>query len=214
MRTKEIQRFVGAYIQPHLEGYSMSGKILFKEPARPVLRGFYFEDSEFNPKSVYTWAFIQPLYLPKDYIFFTFGKRLRRSVGFLRSREDWGIGDPPDQDIHSLLLQAIRSKGIPHLARLATPDLIIRNLRAATGLRDNPYALEAIAYSYARLGNPSEAESRLKKVMRSASRENKFRSIVERGQRLLAAIQAGADETTKLLDAWEKETIRKLKLPH
>jgi hypothetical protein len=165
MKTKQIQQFVAHCLIPELNGYSIVRKMLLQEPLTHILRGFYFEDSEFNPRSSYVSILVLPLYVPESHVHFQFGKRLYRKVGFLKA--------PPynDRVCHSLL-EAITSQGIPYLSKLATPGLIVRNLRHVTGLYGDPYVREAIAYSLARIGKLAAAKRRLQWLLRTVGRDS------------------------------------------
>lgn len=212
MKTKHIQLFMRTCLIPTFDGYSITGKMLFQKPISHILRGFYFEDSEFNPESVYVWVFAMPLYIPKGYVYFTFGKRLFRKVGFLKTRQDWDIAAPYDENLRRAMLESMKSQGVPHLSKLATPELLIRNLTIATGLWGDPYVREAVAYSFARIGKLPAAKRRLQWLLRTVGREERYKELRARGRRLLDAIQEGSQATSDLLDEWSKDTARSLKL--
>ena len=42
--------------------FQNKGLLVFAKPLNGVLRGFYFEGSDFNSSSFYVWAFVQPLF--------------------------------------------------------------------------------------------------------------------------------------------------------
>jgi hypothetical protein len=213
MKTKQIQQFLTKCLLPEFKGYAIARKILFATPLTTILRGFYFEDSEFNPESVYVWVFVMPLYVPKGYVYLTFGKRIFRKVGFLRTQQDWQIAAPYDDNLCATMIRVMRSQGVPYLSKLATPELLLRNLAFVTGLWGDPYVREAIAYSLARTGKLGSAKRRLSWLLRTVGREERYDELKTRGSKLLEAINRGSEATANLLDEWTKKTSQDLKLP-
>src|SRR4051812_10855940 len=63
-------------------GFQRAGTLLFRSPVGHLLHGIEFDSSAFTKTTLYVTAFLQPLYLPVDYVFFTYGGRLRTRDGY------------------------------------------------------------------------------------------------------------------------------------
>lgn len=61
--------------------FELDKGILYKTPVNDILVGFCFEKSSSEKESLYVWSFAMPLYLEKDNISLTFGRRLKDSKG-------------------------------------------------------------------------------------------------------------------------------------
>lgn len=211
MKTKEMQKFAKAWLLPTLPGFELAGKVLFQKPVADVLRGFCFEDSDFSTNTGYVWVFVQPLYVPKGYLALSFGKRLFHKTGFFSRRQDWDLSSlessGPD------LRAAIESQGLPHLSKLSTPTEIVENLFRVTGLRGDPYAIEAVAYSQIRLGDVVKGARRLEGLLRQVRGEEKYEEVTIRGRLLLEATKQGNLTASNLLNQWRIEMARTLKIP-
>src|SRR5437870_4144209 len=139
MKTAQV-RSLSKGLLPAMPGYTYKGRMLFATPLSNVLRGFYFEDSGFDPSAFYVWAFFLPLYVPATHVSFSFGKRLGEGSG-----KRWTLNDTQLRDD---LLGRIREEGLPFLQDVEQPRQAARAIQQLGGGSD-PYHLEAIAYSLA-----------------------------------------------------------------
>jgi hypothetical protein len=176
-----------------------------------VLRGFFFEDSSFSQNTLYVWVFVQPLYVPSTNVHFTFGRRLTNKAAGA-SYESWEITDSNLEEQARLILREILAEGLPYLAHLSTPDQLATNLESATGLRDNVFVREAIAYSLAWIGHYKSALRVLHKLA-APVRDRESTQISTRAEELVAAINASPVSTAKLMNSWTKFTLAHLSLP-
>lgn len=211
MKTKEIQKFVKTSLLPYFPGFGLAGRVLFEEPVNDVLRGFFFEDSEFSQNTVYVWAFVQPLYTPKGYFSLSFGKRLHRKNSLIGRREDWDMALL--EVTGAELRKAIDSQGLAHISRLSDPCKIAKNLFRVTGLRGDPYAIEAVIYSQIILGDVIKGASRLEGLLRDVQGQEKYEELTVRGHLLLEATKHGVQGTAGILNRWRTQTAKQLKIP-
>lgn len=209
MRTPAIQNFVKAHLLPHFPSFSIAGKVMFEEPIGDVLRGGYFEDSEAFPTSVYVWVFVQPLYIPRDYFFFTLGKRLTYKPGFFARSEVWNLHLA---ETGPFLKKAIELQGLPHIAKLRSPELLAENATWVSGLLGDSRVAEIVAYSLIRLGEVKNGAKRLQSVLKQA-REREHAEVVTKCTELLRAVEQRECEVQALLGEWRMQTARNLRLP-
>ena len=188
----------------------VSRGVVCKRPLIPILRGFAFDDSEFDTEIVYVWVFVLPLYVPTKHLTFTFGHRLENRTGLLKSSDRWRLSATPDPAEITSMLDAMRSKGTRFLDSLSDPQSLIDHLTPATRLVGNIFVKEAIAYSFARVGKLDEARRRLEDLCRSVKQSDPWRHIAGNAAQLLAAVNAGQDETDAQLEAWIAESLQTL----
>lgn len=212
MKTSKLQKLVKNHLLPVCGPFACSGRIMFMEPLGSVLRGVYFDDSSFSPSVLYAWVFVQPLYVRSEHVHFTFGHRLRNRPYGSGKNEMWNItGESDEEEVHSLVT-AIQGEAVPYLQRLTTPEDLVERLESATGLHDNVFVEEAVAYSLIKTGRPLEATSKLKSLVRSVQPGDAWYDVLERAEKLLSGLSEGGDAANRLLDVWEQETTQKLRL--
>jgi len=157
MKTAEFQSLIRKYLLPELPGYANTGSLLWKEPIEHLLRGYYFDSSEWDQSRFRITAFIQPLYVSYDSIVYLFSQEL----GFLSvKRELWWtweerIIEKSVQDI----LRHLKRSGEPFVNSLTTPADVSSKGYQAIHLTDNndPHLIRAIAYSWIMAGQPEQA---------------------------------------------------------
>ena len=127
MKDRRMEAIARKYLLPKLPGFEIRRKILFKKPLVPILRGFAFDDSDFDPDAVFVIVFVLPLYLPSKHLTLTFGNRLENRKGLLNWSANWILRDPPDETEIQSMLNAMQCKGIHYLDRLNTPEDIVNS---------------------------------------------------------------------------------------
>jgi hypothetical protein len=216
MKTTKIQKIIKSHLLSSFKSFACTGRMMFLEPRGSVLCGIYFEDSSFNQTTLYVWVFVQPLYVPSEHVHFTFGHRLiNRAEGGL-ANESWNLGSESEYDEHQIqsLANAIRGDAIPYIKRLETPQDIANNLSESTGLLNNVFVREAVAYSRAKIGEYANAKKELEALMYSVDPDDPWYSIKTRAQELLTGINGGSKSVSDLFEKWEHETAVHLHLPH
>src|SRR4051812_39885487 len=53
MTKRRIESFAKSHLLPELAGFAVAQGLVYKPPLLPVLRGFAFDDSDFNSEIVY-----------------------------------------------------------------------------------------------------------------------------------------------------------------
>lgn len=211
MRDREFERFARTHLLPRLEGFRAHRWLVYREPISTILQAFAFEGSDISKETAYCWAFVQPLYVPRREVVFTFGRRLINGKGFLRGRDTWEITRTPNVVETTSMVRAMH-KALPFFHRLATPGKVVTNLAWQTRAFRNPFVREARAYSLARLGQSRAAERKLRGLVADVRPTDPWYEVAERGERLLTAISKGPEATRDLLDRWTRETASNLGL--
>lgn len=213
MKTSKIQELIKSRLLTAFKPFACTGRMMFAEPHGSVLRGVHFDDSSFSKTVLYAWAFVQPFYVRKEYVHFTFGHRLRNRLDDGRAIQSWDVDAEPDERQVRSLLDAIRNDAIPYIERLATPRDLVEHLAESTGLHDNVFVKEAVAYSLAKIGNYADAKVELEALVASVRPSDPWHGIKPRAEELLVRINEGPKAADGLLGKWEQETARNLHLP-
>ena len=211
MRQKTVERLAKNHLLTHLPGYEVARGIIHATPITDVLRGFAFESSAFDSDVAYVWAFAQPLYVPRDSLVFTFGRRLRRSLGLLRSTERWDLREERAEASLAALAKTLTRDGVPLVKRLESPELLVQNLQPKFGASATIFHLEAVAYSLARLGRYREAEQKLG-LLSDPRKTQRWPHVRDNANALLEAIRISPARAEELLNEWKVGTCAALHL--
>jgi len=213
MTSREFQRLFKKYLLPELPGMRFAGSLFFVDPPEYLLRGLYFEGSDFDRTAFTVYAFVQPLYVPKDHIYFSYGDRLGCLGG--GAERWWNMEASTEPTVMAEVLQLIREEGLPHLEQLKTPaDLAAWTQRQSHAAGDPNY-LEALGYSLALEGRIPEALEALDRVSRLPppygpdSWEHAVRRRVAEMRELLAR---DPEQARRVLDEWTAATATALRL--
>src|SRR4051794_12366566 len=86
MKGRQIERLARKHLLPVLPKFAVRGSLVYRQPVGDLLYALSFETSSFTSSRIFVEAFVQPLFVPADCLWFTFGDRLggtppRRVVG-------------------------------------------------------------------------------------------------------------------------------------
>lgn len=139
---------------PDFPEFTIKGSLMFLTPVEHTLRGFSFESSAFDKNSFYVTAFFMALCIPRRYLIFNLGQRLRERGG-----DRWTINNKNFE----AALRSEMEKQVLFLSRLKTPMDIVE-AAIGKGSSNDPYCQETIAYMLAlaeQVDNAIEALDRL-----------------------------------------------------
>jgi hypothetical protein len=203
MKTAQV-RSLGKDLLPQLPGYSHKELMLYANPLNHVLRGFYFEDSGFDPSAFYVWAFFLPLYVPATHLSFNFGKRFGEGSG-----KRWNLSDPRLRDE---LLACIQRDGLPFLESVKQPCDVATAIHRL-GADSDPYKHEAIAYSLAMALDVAAAQQALERLTKSLDQGVAWQAEMgERATQLAQKMGVDPQEARSQLAEWEQATVKNLGL--
>jgi hypothetical protein len=120
LKSATCERLVRNYILPSLSSFHVKGKLLFAEPVRHLLRGYYFEDSAFDATRFAVCVFVQPLYVPSSVLVFNFGSRLGSIVG--KAEIWWNLSAESEKSIMADVLSRICYEAEPRFGSIADPE--------------------------------------------------------------------------------------------
>ena len=86
MKARQIERLARKHLLPVLPEFAVRGSLVYRRPVGDLLYALSFETSSFASSRICVEAFVQPLFVPEDGLWFDFGARLgeippRRVVG-------------------------------------------------------------------------------------------------------------------------------------
>jgi len=77
MKSKLINQLSKQYLLPYLPEFKIKGHLLYLNNNDYFLGGFWFESSSFQANTFVIEAFVQPLFIPSEHLWFNFGTRLK-----------------------------------------------------------------------------------------------------------------------------------------
>jgi hypothetical protein len=109
MKATLVNRLSKQYLLSDLPSFSIKGHLLYSLESDYLLHGICFESSSFSSTSFTIEVFVQPLFIPSEYIYFSFGNRL----GSMEKGYDywWEYSTEDEETIMDDIKSIINSKG-------------------------------------------------------------------------------------------------------
>src|SRR5690606_902837 len=154
MTNADIKRIYSNHMAKVMpSNFKLNKGILYETPVSEVLKGFCFERSPSENESLYIWSFVMPLYVEKENISLTFGKRLKNPEG----KELWHLKNNPIIDSTIAGLVSLMYDEIENFfPKVETPDDFYQFYKSkeVKNIRIN----EALVYSavYSKNGHSKE----------------------------------------------------------
>ena len=205
MKKKDVEKFANLHLLPALSGFRVRGHLLYEVPVGNILRAFLFESSGFSATAFYLQVFVQPLYIPSDYLTLNTG---RRFLG------PWEFEAGTEVQLGQRLLSHIHSAGLPFLRAHGTLEGIIRETKANPSVNVNPHLRQQLAYSLLLLGRNDEGLDELDKTLSMKPRPAPWEhTLLEEVGALREKLMRNPVEVVETLHAWTEQTRQQLKLP-
>lgn len=214
MTNRQVEKLILKHVFPKLPNYAVNGRLLFVEPLRYLLRGYYFEFSGLDRNKFNVEVFVQPLYIPCSHVVFTLGRRL----GTIRGGQErwWHLGEGNEEEIMLDVLAYIKDDGECFLNDLATPSDLVEKTRDYYDNAESPYPEEIVAYSAVLVGdaeNAADAFERLGIILQNMDHKLEYvREMAQRANLLRSAFEAERRSALERLDRWRSETLAHVRL--
>jgi hypothetical protein len=210
VKGKMFEKFASRFIIPEWPGFTVSGNLIYRIPVATIFKGFVFDSSGFSADVFNPTVFVQPLYVPQDYITLTLGQRLLGNWEFSPEVEEEALA--------SRLLRSMTTEGMPLLDLLATPEKIAKEAEKLNGAINSHSVRRVVAYSLVWIGEDNEALQRLDKLLLMLEEMGKgvqkwALHLHEEVSQLREALLRNPNEARTLLAMWTEQTRQKLKLP-
>lgn len=200
MKSKDFSELAKRLL-PDLPGFAVKTPLVLVPPVKHTLRGLCFESHSHEAKLFYVWVFFLPLFVPRQYVSFEFGKRI--------GGDRWNAEAP---DIVHELGVALKREAMPFLSPIETPRDVVQ---AAKSLRlpQNANIQQAIAYALARAGDVHKAIAELDTLLAMLDSKVPWQlEMTERASALRLQLHTDVPGAQKQLEAWEAESISNLGL--
>lgn len=216
MKAREYQKLSKIYLLPNLPGFEVLGGVLYLRPIKYFLLGLSFDNSSFSKNSFTVTAFAQPLFIPRNYIFYSFGSRLGTLSG--GPEKWWEITDQNSEEVYAQVLNLIRKEAIPFFESVKTPRKFIRKYKSRS---DPPHVhnMEAVAYAMILDGDNRKAARLMQQslvVLKVAMKKDLNRPWLQetkaRVQMINSALHKDPTGAVAQLNTWITETTSFLKL--
>ena len=203
MKIRDFER-IGREIGAFLPGFEAKGQLLFANPVGDILRGFFFDGSDYSRTAFRIVGFFQPLFPAMNHVHLTFGERLRDDSG----RDGWDAAQP---DFMSSLRRAVLVEA-PRIQ--AVKDATSAAVILFATKSENLHGAEAYAQCLARSNNVSAAQVEWSQLAGRLERNIVWQEdMLARIEALSAAFSVSDDKGNELLDTWANATRLALGLP-
>jgi hypothetical protein len=221
MKGRQIERLACKHLLPVLPEFAVRRSLVYRRPVGDLLYALSFDTSSFTSSRIFVEAFVQPLFVPVDGFWFTFGDRL----GEIRGDGWWDVDEENPDPAFAAIAEVVRRDALPFFRQLDGLDSFCEVIpRWASASRkklkslqsmDDPVVLEALGYAELLRGRKDEALQLLTAALDS-EHENGEYAYAERLanlQHMLDLVQRlGLEAGQAQLAEWRAQTIRDLKI--
>lgn len=219
MKSSYIRKLFQKYIVDSLPGFSLKGHLIYNSNYERILRGFCFEDSAYRKDSINIYVFVQPLYIPAEYLWFNFGKRLN-DISEKGGDRWWNISLENEGDIMREVLDLILGPGLTFIENVKSLQDLVEVFQVQGDKNRDLNILEALAYTEILVGNYQNANCSLEKLLLTLEMDIKkypqvrwLYTMKERVSRINKFIlENESNAAYQQLLSWEKYTEEALKL--
>lgn len=198
MKVKEINKIIAS----SFNDFKCCNAIIYKASLKDILVGFYVEKTNLN--NHYLWRFALPLYVPSEYVYFTFGQRILNKKG--QEIFDFQTAESTRVSIQEII-EIIKSEK-ESLFKLEDYDSFIAGYKDKKYI-DNIHVQQALAYTMCFL-DWKEAKLMLENMVSNHSKDNIswVETILKRATDLINEINTG-NHLSKL-EEYKKFTLEKI----
>src|SRR3954452_120427 len=221
MKGRQIERLARKLLLPVLPQFAVRGSLVYRRPVGDLLYALSFETSSFTSSRIFVEAFVQPLFVLVDGLWFTFGDRL----GETRGDQWWDVDEENPDPAFAAIAEVVRRHALPFFSQLEGLDSfceVIPRWASATPKKlkslqsmDDPVVLEALGYAELLRGRKDEALELLNAAVDSEQEEGEYADAerVASLQHMLDLVQrVGPEAGQAQLAEWRAQTIRNLKI--
>jgi hypothetical protein len=217
MKGSAVERLARKHLLPALPGFAARRSLVYRRPLDEFLRGLSFDTSAFASGRIFVTAFVQPLFVPFDTLFYTFGFRL--------GDDFWDVNEQDPEPAFVAIADAARRDALPFFEQLADVDRFCelvpewataepKKLKSLQSL-DDPVVTEALGYAKLLRGRKDEGVRLLERTIESERDDGEYANdeLIANVEQILDAVNSlGLEAAQAQLEEWRAETIRNLKL--
>jgi hypothetical protein len=217
MKGREIERLARKHLLPVLPGFVARRSLVYRRPLENFLCGISFDTSSFKGTRISVEAFVQPLYVPFDDLFYTFGFRL--------GDDFWDVDDDDPEATFAAVAGIARRAALPFFDELdgldrfadRIPEWAAEEPKRLKSLQsvDDPVVSQALGYAELLRGRKDAGVRWLEQAITSVYEDGEYANeeLAEHPEQVLAAVRdLGLEAGQALLADWRAATIEKLGL--
>jgi hypothetical protein len=221
MKGREIERLARRHLLPLLPGFVARRSLVYRRPVGYFLHALSFDASSFTSSRIFVEAFVQPLFVPFEGLWYTFGDRLGQT-----RRDEWWDVDEENPDLtFAAIAEVARRDAIPFFEQLDGLDRFLeviprwasaerKRLKSLQSL-DDPVVLEALGYGELLRGRRDDGVRLMQAALETEREDPEYaddESIVNLEQILELVQRLGLEAGQARLEEWRAQTISSLKL--
>ncbi|MGC3945484.1 MAG: hypothetical protein QM762_13375 [Chryseolinea sp.] len=206
MKASLERKLFSNYTKQHISStaWNLKNHLAYKEPENGLLKGIYFNSSSFSASQFEPIAFIQPLFVPSDHVYFSFSLGLNATV----KRQWWDYSEETVEESGRVLADEINEIEKRFFSKINASADFYRYY-----LKDKKVTVryfEAVAYSCA-YANLEGAEKELSDLIDYIKKKENITIewVKEIYDNTLLLLDGNA---SYLFDMWEKRTREALKV--
>ena len=217
MKAREVQRLYKSYIQPVFPEFFIHGHLLYLKPVDYLLRGICFESSGFDKNRFNIYVFIQPTFILRDYLWFSFGDRLHYMIKGIDHW--WTIDDQNEKEIMTTVVSLLSQAKSSYLDQIIEPGDLVKRLPKMVDINNSIVGQQTIAFTHILSGEKEKALvalDLLSKTLDDYYLENTQRILVKDWSQQVDDIRnrllESNEKVIELLELWRRETMKSLHL--
>jgi hypothetical protein len=213
-----IERLARKHLLPKLgDAFVARRSLVYRRPAEHLLYGLSFDTSSFTSSRIFVEAFVQPLFVPADGPWYTFGFRL--------GDDFWDVDEDDPDPTFVAIADAAAREALPFFEQLDSLDRFSelipkwaeadhKKLMDLQSL-DDPVVSQAVGYAEILRGNKETGLKLLEQALESEREDEEYANeerIAEIERVLEAVNDQGLEAGQALLEEWRAQTIKNLHL--
>jgi hypothetical protein len=221
MKGREIERLAQKHLLPVLPGFAARRSLVYRQPVEDLLYAVSFDTSSFTSSRIFAEAFVQPLFVPVDFLWSSFGDRL----GGTPRDEWWDVDEENPDPTFAAIADVVRRDALPLFSELdglnrfceVVPRWANAEHKKLKSLQsmDDPVVLEALGYAELLRGREEESLRLLKAAVQSERENGEYAdepriANLEHMIDLVERLEPEAGRTQ--LAKWRAQTISALQL--
>jgi hypothetical protein len=212
-----IERLARKHLLPVLPGFVARRSLVYRRPVEHFLYGLSFETSAFTSSRIFVGAFVQPLFVPADGLWYTFGNRL--------GDDFWDVDEDDPDPTFAAIAGTVQRDALPLFEQLGSLDRFCqlvpawaeaepKKLKSLQSL-DDPVVSEALGYAEILRGQKDAGLELLENALEAEREDHEYANDdrVANLERVLEVVRSrGLEAGQALLEEWRGKTIRNLRV--
>jgi len=218
VKGQAIERLARKHLLPKLgDGFDARRSLVYRRPVEHLLYALAFDTSAFTSNRIFVQAFVQPLFVPLDGLWFTFGFRL--------NEHSWDVDEDDPDPTFAKVADVAERDALPFFDELGSLDRFCELIPKWAGKDesklkglpsvDDPSVAEPLGYAEILRGRKQAGVDLLERALESEREDDEYANEerIANIERVLDAVNdLGLEAGQALLEEWRAQTIKNLRL--